>query len=428
MKKILFLMVTMSMLILAKDIDTKEVLKNLDNSNWVIVDTRDTNEYNGWDLSNLGVNGHIKGATDFSYKWLDKENLSESNKKILKERVLEKNIKADKNIILYNTNKEKSEIVANYFRNLGIKNIYFYNLNSSEDYKLLPFESYQNYEMLVPASWVKDALNKKKAKVYEVSWGNLANAAIYLAGHIPEAPHINTDSIEPPPKWMLNTDENLIKFAESMGISKDDTIILYGDNVMASYRLAIVLKYIGVKDVRVLNGGLSAWQKEGYKLEIGNVKPTPIENFGSKTPINKKLIVDVEGAKKVLADNKKENVLVDIRSYNERIGKESGYSYMDRKGRIPGSVWGNSGTSSVTLENYRNIDNTMRNADEIINMWNNLGIDSNKNLTFFCGSGWRAAEVLFYSGVIGRNGNSLYSNGWMEWSEDKNNPVEKGRE
>ena len=145
MKKILFLMVTMSMLILAKDINTKEVLKNLDNSNWIIVDTRDTNEYNGWDLSNLGVNGHIKGATDFSYRWLDKENLNESNKKILKERVAEKNIKSDKNIILYNTNKEKSEIVANYFRNLGIKNIYFYNLNSSQDYKLLPFASYENY-------------------------------------------------------------------------------------------------------------------------------------------------------------------------------------------------------------------------------------------------------------------------------------------
>lgn len=428
MKKILFLMVTMSMLVLAKDISTEEVLKILNNPNWVIVDTRDTNEYNGWDLSNLGVNGHIKGATDFSYRWLDKEDLNESNKKILKERVTLKNIKADKNIILYNTNKEKSKIVANYLKNLGIENIYFYNLNQNENYKSLPFESYKNYKILVPAAWVKDALDKKKAKVYEVSWGNILNAAIYLAGHIPGAPHINTDSIEPPPKWMIDTDENLIKFAESMGISKDDTIVLYGDNVMASYRLAIILKYIGVKDVRVLNGGLSAWQKEGYELEVGNIKPISIRNFGSKIPLNKKLIVDIDEAKKVLIDNKNKNILVDIRSYNERIGKESGYSYMDRKGRIPGSIWGNSGTSSVTLENYRNIDNTMRNADEIVNMWLNLGIDPNKNLTFFCGSGWRAAEVLFYSEVMGKNGNSLYSNGWMEWSEDKSNPVEKGIE
>ena len=428
MKKILFLMFTMSVLIFGKDIDTKEVLKRLNNSDWIIVDTRDTNEYNGWDLSNLGVNGHIKGATDFSYKWLDKENLNEANSKILKERVSLKGITPKKNIILYNVDKNKSKIVANYLSKLGIKNIYFYNLNSNEEYKSLPFESYKNYEILVPASWVKSALDKKSAKIFEVSWGSLANAVIYLAGHIPEAPHINTDSIEPPPKWMINSDENLIKFAESMGIAKEDTIILYGDNVMASYRLAVILKYIGVKDVRVLNGGLSAWQKEGYKVDIGNVNPKPIESFGSKIPLNKKLIIDIAETKNVLSDNQKSKVLVDIRSYNERIGKESGYSYMDRKGRISGSVWGNSGTTSVTLENYRNIDNTMRNGYEIFDMWEKLGIDSNKELTFFCGSGWRAAEVLFYSEVMGKERNSLYSNGWMEWSEDKNNLIEKGIE
>lgn len=427
MKKILFLLVILSTILLGKDINTDELLKNLDNSEWIIVDTRDSNEYNGWNLSNLKINGHIKGATDISSNWLDAKYLNSKNKDILEQRVLEKGITPEKNIVLYGTSKNM-EKVKDYLKENGIEKIYFYDLEKNKDYDKLPFETYANYEILVPATWVKDAMDKNEVKVFEVSWGSIKDAAVYLAGHIPGAPHINTDGIEPPPKWMLNTDENLIKFAKEMGIYKNDTVVLYGEDVMASYRLAIILKYLGVKDVRVLNGGLDAWKAAGYKTEMGIVKPNSIKDFGSRIPLNKSLIVDENGAKEVLKDNKNSKVLVDIRSYNERVGKESGYSYMDRKGRIAGSVWGKAGTKSTTLEDYRNIDNTMRNGYEIISMWSGLGIDSNKELTFFCGSGWRAAEVLFYSQVMGLKNNAIYSNGWMEWSENSSNPIEVGEE
>lgn len=427
MKKILFLLIILSAVLLAKDINTEELLKNLGNSEWVIVDTRDSNEYNGWNLSNLKTNGHIRGATDFSANWLKTKYRNSKNRDILKQRILEKGIFPEKNIVLYGKSEDMKK-VENYLREDGVEKIYFYDLEKNKDYDKLPFERYENYEILVPANWVKNAIDKNEIKIFEVSWGSIKDAVVYLAGHIPGAPHINTDSIEPPPKWMLNTDENLIKFAEEMGISKNDAIVLYGEDVMASYRLAVILKYLGVKDVRVLNGGLEAWKGAGYRTEIGVVKPTPIKDFGSRIPLNRNLIVDENGAKEVLRDKKNSKLLVDIRSYNERIGKESGYSYMDRKGRIAGSVWGKGGTKSTTLEDYRNIDNTMRNGYEIISMWSGLGINTNKELTFFCGSGWRAAEVLFYSQVMGLKNNALYSNGWMEWSENSSNPIEVGEE
>ena len=424
--RILLFMFTLSTLIFGKNIDTNEVLKNLSNPEWVFVDTRDTNEYNGWNLSNLEKNGHIKGATDFSYTWLDAEYLNSKNEEILKQRVVEKGIVKEKNIVLYGVDNSQIAKVENYLKENGLDEVYTYNLIENKDYTQIPFEVYEGYEMLVPPSWLKEKLEKKEVKVYEASWGSIKDAAVYVANHIPGAPHINTDSIEPPPEWMINTDENLIKFAAEIGISKDDAIVFYGDDVMASYRLATIFKYLGVKDVRVLNGGLAAWKKAGYKTDMGVVKATPIKDFGSKTPINKNLIVDETGAKEVLEN--KDKTLVDIRSYNERIGKESGYSYMHRKGRIPGSVWGKSGSKSTTLEDYRNIDNTMRNGYEIISMWNGLGISEEKDLTFFCGSGWRAAEVLFYSEVMGMKNNALYSNGWMGWSADPQNPIEIGEE
>lgn len=54
------------------------------------------------------------------------------------------------------------------------------------------------------------------------------------------------------------------------------------------------------------------------------------------------------------------------------------------------------------------------------------GIDLNKHLSFMCGSGWRAAEVLYYAQVMGLENTSLYSDGWIGWSNDPSNPVETG--
>ena len=78
------------------------------------------------------------------------------------------------------------------------------------------------------------------------------------------------------------------------------------------------------------------------------------------------------------------------------------------------------------LEYFRNIDNTMRNFDEIVALWKEAGIDLDNNLSFMCGSGWRAAEVLMYANVYGLKDVSLYSDGWIGWSNNPSNPVETG--
>jgi 3-mercaptopyruvate sulfurtransferase SseA len=51
---------------------------------------------------------------------------------------------------------------------------------------------------------------------------------------------------------------------------------------------------------------------------------------------------------------------------------------------------------------------------------------SNKHLSFMCGGGWRAAEVLTFAHVIGVSNTSLYSDGWIGWSSDRRNAVETG--
>ena len=412
-----------------KTIATKELQDKLTDDSWVVVDTRINDAFNGWKLDNVERGGHIKGAVDFSANWLTVD--ADDKEKTLDKALETKGIDKDKNIVLYDANGKDAKSVANYLSEKGYKNLYTYNVADWAKDESLPMESYENYEMLVPATIVNDVLEGKKPetfensndiKIVEASWGEESEA--YSKGHVPTSVHINTDTIEPPPQWMLASDEELAKFANDYGFTKDDTVIVTGPDVMASYRVAVVLRYIGINDVRVLNGGNNAWTSAGYELETKSNKPVAGNNFGATIPANPDLIDTQAQLKEMLKDSN--NVLVDNRSWDEYIGKISGYSYHDKKGRIPGAVYGYAGTSSTTLEDYRNIDNTMRNADEIKALWKEAGIDTNKHLIFMCGSGWRAAEVLTYANVMGFDNTSLYSDGWIGWSNNTSNPTETG--
>ena len=412
-----------------KTIATKELQDKLSDDSWVVVDTRINDAFNGWKLDEVERGGHIKGAVDFSANWLTVD--SKHKEKTLDKALETKGIEKDKNIVLYDANGKDAKEVANYLSEKGYKNLYTYNVADWAKDESLPMESYENYEMIVPATIVNDILdgkkpetfeNSKNIKIVEASWGEESEA--YSKGHVPTSVHINTDTVEPPPQWMLASDEELAKFANDYGFTKDDTVIVTGPDVMASYRVAVVLRYIGINDVRVLNGGNNAWTSAGYELETKSNKPVAGNDFGATIPANPDLIDTQAELKEMLKDSN--NVLVDNRSWDEYIGKISGYSYHDKKGRIPGAVYGYAGTSATTLEDYRNIDNTMRNADEIKALWKDAGIDTNKHLMFMCGSGWRAAEVLTYANVMGFDNTSLYSDGWIGWSNDTSNPTETG--
>ena len=412
-----------------KTITTKELQDKLSDDSWVVVDTRINDAFNGWKLDEVERGGHIKGAVDFSANWLTVD--SKDKEKTLDKALETKGIEKDKNIVLYDANGKDAKEVANYLSEKGYKNLYTYNVADWAKDESLPMESYENYEMIVPAIIVNDILdgkkpetfeNSKNIKIVEASWGEESEA--YSKGHVPTSVHINTDTVEPPPQWMLASDEDLAKFANDYGFTKDDTVIVTGPDVMASYRVAVVLRYIGINDVRVLNGGNNAWTSAGYELETKSNKPVAGNDFGATIPANPDLIDTQAELKEMLKDSN--NVLVDNRSWDEYIGKISGYSYHDKKGRIPGAVYGYAGTSATTLEDYRNIDNTMRNADEIKALWKDAGIDTNKHLMFMCGSGWRAAEVLTYANVMGFDNTSLYSDGWIGWSNDTSNPTETG--
>lgn len=409
-----------------KIISTEDLKGKLGKSDWVVVDTRENDAFIGWKLDEVKRGGHITGATDFSAAWLkieDKDSRLESDLKT-------KGITTEKNIVLYDANGKDSKEVANYLTEKGFSNLYIYDVKEWANDESLPMTAYENYELLVSASWVKDLVEGKNPdtytgkefKIFEASWGEEKDSPDYLkAGHIKGSVHINTDEVEEGPLWNRVSDEKLQKFAENNGITVDTTVVLYGTDSMPAFRVAAILKYMGVVDVRVLNGGFAKWTAAGYELEKTSNAKVPVASFGATVPVNKDYIVDLSEAKEIIAD-KDGSKLVDIRTWEEHIGKTSGYDYIKPMGRPEGSVWGHAGKDNSSLNDFRNIDNTMRNRDEILGMWKEWGITPEQRLSFFCGTGWRAAEVLIYTDVMGIANISLYDGGWNEWSGNTGNP------
>ncbi|WP_228721485.1 sulfurtransferase [Desulfosediminicola ganghwensis] len=414
-------------------IDTKKLLSIQENQDWQIVDCRLNDAFNGWKLDGVQQGGHIPGATDFSANWLKVD--GKGKKKGLQDALTAKGISKDKNIILYDANGKDATMVAEFLGANGYNNLHYYNINNwPADQQLT---RYANYHLIVPAVVVHDIVEgkipetfpaDKKVKIVEASWGEEKTS--YAKGHIPTSFHINTDHIEPPTAtdpvmWMLADDDTLTDFALNFGFTKDDVVIVTGEEQMAAYRVALVLRYIGVEDVRVLNGGNQAWTMAGYELEKVSHKPVPVADFGGPIPGDPSVIDTIEEAKAGL-QTPEAYTLVDNRTWDEHVGNISGYSYHKRKGRIPGSVFGYAGKSDAySLDYFRNPDKTMRNAGEILALWQEQGIDPGKRLAFMCGSGWRAAEIFYYADVFGLKDIGVYSDGWIGWS-NAGNPFETG--
>ena len=189
----------------------------------------------------------------------------------------------------------------------------------------------------------------------------------------------------------------------------------------------MILRYAGVDDVRLLDGGYDWWVRGGQPARDRRCASRRRSRRSASTiPLRPEVIVDIDEAKEILADPDGA-ALVSVRTWREHIGDVSGYNYIGPAGRIEGDVWGNCGTDAYHMQHYRNVDNTMRAYPEIAANWAEAGITPDKWVAFYCGTGWRASETWFYAYLQGWQRIAVYDGGWFEWSQDPiNNPIEIG--
>jgi len=305
-------------------------------------------------------------------------------------------------------------------------------------------QNLERFKNLVSADWVNQLIKGEKPPHYDNDKFVLVHAHYryrdaYLTGHIPGAIDMDTLALEAPETWNRRSPAELKKALKQHGITADTTVILYGkymdpDNAdefpgsaagdIGAIRNAFIMMYAGVKDVRILNGGFQSWKDAGYEISYIDEPKKPVSEFGAIIPAKPELAVDTPEAKQIIASPNAE--LVCVRSYPEYIGQVSGYNYIEAKGRIPGAIFADCGSDAYHMENYRNFDHTTREYHEIADIWINNGITPNKHLAFYCGTGWRGSEAWFNAWLMGWPKVSVYDGGWFEWSNNPENPFEKG--
>ena len=417
---------------------TKEVAELLKHSNTKIIDVRPVDAYNGWKCEGEARGGHIKGAKSLPIKWTKYMDWIEV--------VRSKQIIPEDEIVIYGYDSEQSEKVANLFAKAGYGNVYLYNSFVDEwaTNPDLPMEHLERYKNLVSAKWVDKLISGEKPAEYSndkyvVVHSHYRNRNAYLTGHIPGAIDMDTLALEAPETWNRRSPEELKYALEQHGITADTTVVLYGkfmspDNAddfpgsaaghIGAIRNAMIMIYAGVKDVRILNGGFQSWRDAGFEVTTDDVAKTPVDDFGVQIPANPEIIVDVPQAKEMIKADDAD--IVCVRSWPEYIGEVSGYNYIEKKGRIPGAIFGNCGTDAYHMENYRNVDHTVREAQEVEAIWKEVAITPDKHLAFYCGTGWRGSEAFLNAWLMGWPRVSVFDGGWFEWSNNPENPFETG--
>lgn len=95
----------------------------------------------------------------------------------------------------------------------------------------------------------------------------------YLQGHIPQAAFFDHQAFsDKTSKYLfaLLNDAALATQIGSIGIDNESTVVLYSaSDIVWATRAWWILRYAGVNNVRVLNGGLPAWQNAGGELHSG---------------------------------------------------------------------------------------------------------------------------------------------------------------
>ncbi|MGL5858479.1 MAG: sulfurtransferase [Angustibacter sp.] len=277
---------------------------------------------------------------------------------------------------------------------------------------------YAHPERLVTTTWLADHLGEPGLVVVESD----EDVLLYDSGHIPGAVKVDwhTDLNDPVTRDYVDG----ARFAEVMGsrgISRDTTIVVYGDknNWWAAYALW-VFSLFGHPDVRLMDGGRDAWIAQGRQLTRDAVTPTPVEY-----PVVERDDRQIRAFKDdVLAHLGRP--LVDVRSPGEFTGEllhmpDYPQEGAVRGGHIPGAL-------SVPWARAVAGDATFRARAELEAIYSGeKGLNPTDEVIAYCRIGERSSHTWFVlTHLLGFEQVRNYDGSWTEWGNTVRVPIRTG--
>jgi thiosulfate/3-mercaptopyruvate sulfurtransferase len=277
---------------------------------------------------------------------------------------------------------------------------------------------YAHPERLVTTAWLADHLDDPGLVVVESD----EDVLLYDSGHIPGSVKVDwhTDLNDPVTRDYVDGE----RFAQIMGergISRDTTIVVYGDksNWWAAYALW-VFSLFGHEDVRLLDGGRAKWVAEGRELT---------RDVPSRTPVEYPVVERDDSRIRAFKDDVLAHIgkpMVDVRSPGEFSGELLHMPDYPQEGAVRGGHI--PGARSVPWSRAAAEDATFRSRAELEAIYQGeKALSPSDDVVAYCRIGERSSHTWFVlTHLLGFENVRNYDGSWTEWGNSVRVPIETG--